>query len=146
MVAVVKLSCGTALMTSVGFSQLAAACQITAGPAAIALSPIAVAADVENFAASGGIAGLSTKDEFQGRRPFPKAGLDKAPRVMAGYDRLLVRGSFTELSDLAPIVTAVGALFSPPFVPAQHITTRQSIDSHHDCRTHFLRLKKKNPY
>ena len=66
MVAVVKLSCGTSLMALVGFSQLAAARQITAGPAAIALSPIAMVADVENFAASGGIAGPSTKDEFQG--------------------------------------------------------------------------------
>jgi hypothetical protein len=80
MVAVVKLSCGTSLMALVGFPQLAAARQITAGPAAIALSPIAMAADVENFAAPGGIAGPSTKDEFQeGRRPFPKAGLDNPP-------------------------------------------------------------------
>jgi hypothetical protein len=57
--------------------------------AAVALSTIAVAADIEKLAASRGIARSSTEDEFQGTsRPFPKAGLDNGPRFMAGLEYL----------------------------------------------------------
>ena len=50
-------------------------------------------------------------------------------------------GSFTELSDLAPIVSAVGA-FLPPFAPPQY-HDRDSISSLR-CRTNKTGWKKEN--
>ena len=85
MVAMIELSRGTLLVTSIGCAQLATACNVTTGRAAVALPSVAVTADVENLVAFRSMAESSTEDEFQrGRRPFPKAGLDKATRVMAG--------------------------------------------------------------
>lgn len=85
MVSVIEPSCGTLLVTSIRFAELSSACQVMTRPAAVALSPIAVAADIEKLAASVGMARSWTEDEFQGTsRPFPKAGLDNAPRAMAG--------------------------------------------------------------
>jgi hypothetical protein len=85
MVSVIEPSCGTLLVTAIRFAKLAAACQNMTPPAAVALSPIALAADIEKFAAFRGMARSSAEDEFQGTsRPFPKAGLDNGPRVMAG--------------------------------------------------------------
>jgi len=84
MVAVIEPSCGTLLVTSIRFAQLAAACQVMTRPAAVTMPPIAVAADIEKLPASLGVARSWAEDEFQGAgRPFPKAGLDNAPRVMA---------------------------------------------------------------
>jgi hypothetical protein len=85
MVSVIEPSRGTLLVTSIRFAELAAACPIMTRPAAVALSPIAVAADIEKLAAPCGMAESTTEGEFQGTsRPFPKAGLDKGPRLMAG--------------------------------------------------------------
>ncbi len=89
MVAMVESSCGALLVASVGFAELAAACQVATGPAAVALSPVTMAADVENLAALRAVAGSSTENEFQGSsRLFPKAGLDNGPRAVAGLVRL----------------------------------------------------------
>jgi hypothetical protein len=88
MISVIEPSCGALLVTSIRFPELAAAGQITTGPAAVALPPIAVAADIENPAAFPGMATSSTKDKFQGTRPFPKAGLDNGPHAVAGYYRV----------------------------------------------------------
>jgi hypothetical protein len=49
------------------------------------LPSIAMAANIENLAAFGGMARSSTEDKFQGTRPFPKAGLDNGPHAVAGY-------------------------------------------------------------
>lgn len=85
MISVIEPSCRTLLVASVRFAQLVAACQVMTRQAAVALSPIAVAADIEKLAALRGMTSSSTEGEFQGTsRPFPKAGLDNAPRVMAG--------------------------------------------------------------
>lgn len=89
MVAMVELSCGALLVAAVGLAELAAACQVATRPAAVTLSPITMAADVENLAAFHATTGSSTEDEFQGRsRLFPKAGLDNGPRAVAGLVRL----------------------------------------------------------
>ncbi len=83
MVAMVEPSCGALLVTSVGFVELAAACQVPTREAAVTLFPITMAADVENLAAFRGMAGSSTENEFQGSsRLFPKAGLDNGPRAV----------------------------------------------------------------
>jgi hypothetical protein len=85
MISVIEPSCGALLVTPIRLPELAAAGQITTGPAAVALAPIAVAADIENPAAFRGMAISSTEDKFQGTRPFPKSGLDNAPYAMAGF-------------------------------------------------------------
>ena len=88
MIAVIEPSCGALLVTSVRFPELAAPCRVTTGPAAVALPPIAVAADIENPAAFPGMTTSSTEDKFQGTRPFSKAGLDNGPHTVAGYYRV----------------------------------------------------------
>jgi hypothetical protein len=79
MISVIEPSCGTLLVTSIRFPKLAAAGQITTGPAAVALPPIAVAADIENPAAFRGITSSPTEDKFQGAPSLQKAGLDNGP-------------------------------------------------------------------
>jgi len=81
MVAMVEPSFGTSLVTSIRFAELAAARQIATRLAAIALPPIAVAADIECLSAFRGTAKPSTEEKFQrASRPFPKAGLDNGCR------------------------------------------------------------------
>jgi hypothetical protein len=85
MVTVVEPSCGALLVTSVGFAELAAACQVATRPAAVTLPPITMAADIEDLPAFRGMAGSSTENEFQGTsRLLPKAGLDNGPHAVAG--------------------------------------------------------------
>ena len=85
MVAMIEFSPGALLVASIRFAELAAAGTVTTPLTAIALPTIAVTADRENLAAPGGMAGPSTKDEFQGAYcPFPKVGLDNGPCLMAG--------------------------------------------------------------
>ncbi len=89
MVAMVESSCGALLVASVGFADLAAARQVATRVAAVTLSPVTMAADVERLAAFRGMAGSSTENEFQrSSRLFPKAGLDNGPRAVAGLVRL----------------------------------------------------------
>jgi hypothetical protein len=84
LVSVIEPACGTLLMASIRCAELTAACQIMASTTAVALPPIAVAADIEKLAASRGTAKSLTEDEFQGTsRRFPKAGLDNGPPAMA---------------------------------------------------------------
>ena len=85
MISAIDPSGGALLVTSIRFPDLAAAGQITTRPAAVALPPIAVAADIENPAAFRGMATSSTEEKFHGSRPFPKSGLDNAPYAMAGF-------------------------------------------------------------
>ena len=81
----IEPSCGALLVASICFAELAAAYEIMASTTAVALPAIAVVADIENLAASCGTAGSLSEDEFQRTsRLFPKAGLDKIPRFMAG--------------------------------------------------------------
>jgi hypothetical protein len=85
MISVIELSCGTLLVMSIRFPELPAPCQVTTGPAAVALPTIAVAADIENPSAFRGMASSPTEDKFQGPRPFQKAGLDNGPHAVAGW-------------------------------------------------------------
>jgi hypothetical protein len=102
MVSVIEPSCGTFLVTSIRFAQLAMASQVMTCLATVTLSPITVAADIEKLAASLGMAKSWTQDEFQATScPFPKAGLDNGPRAVAGLG-ISNSGSFTELSGLDP--------------------------------------------
>jgi hypothetical protein len=85
----IEPSCGALLVASICFAELAAACQVMASTGAVALPPIAVAADIENLAASRGAAVSLPEDKFQGTsRLFPKAGLDNGPLAMAGLECL----------------------------------------------------------
>jgi hypothetical protein len=88
MISVIEPSCGALLVTSIRFPELAPAGQSTTRPAAVALPPIAVAADIENPAAFPGMATSATEDKLQGTRSFPKAGLDNGPHAVAGYYRV----------------------------------------------------------
>jgi hypothetical protein len=84
MVAMVEFPQGTLLVAAIRFAQLAATSALPTRLTAVALSAIAVTADMENPAAPRGTARSLPEDEFQGaNRPFPKAGLDKGPLVVA---------------------------------------------------------------
>jgi hypothetical protein len=118
MISVIEPSCGTLLVTSIRFAELAATCQIMTRPAAVALSSIAVTADIEKFAAIRGMARSSTEDEFQGtsvpsrRRDSTTAPVSWQACSVSDY------ASFTELSGLDPDrYSGRGFFFSPAFVP-----------------------------
>ena len=117
---VVEFSQGTLLVASIGFAQLTAASPFTAGLAAVALSAIAVAANVENLAASCGMARPLSEDELQGptvlsrRRDSTTAPMSWHPRSDFGV------GSFTELSVLGPDRYSGRGLLFPPFAPPRY--------------------------
>jgi len=66
MIAMIHFTRKTLLMASICFTKLAATRPVTTRLAAVALSAVTVAADVENFAAPLGAARPLTEDEFQG--------------------------------------------------------------------------------
>lgn len=125
MISVIEPSCGALLVASIRFPELAAAGQITTGAAAVALPPIAMAADIENPAAFRGMASSATEDKFQGTRPFRKVGLDNGPHAVAGFSCVLTMGALPSSRKLTPIVRAVGVVFfitcSPPRYHELHL-------------------------
>jgi len=91
MVAMVEPSRGALLVPSIRCAELASARQVTTGPAAVTLPPIAMAADIENPGAFRGMTRSSTENEFQGTsRLLPKAGLDNGPHAVAVLGCLLL--------------------------------------------------------
>jgi hypothetical protein len=86
MVSVIESSCGTSLVTSIRFAQLAMAGQVMTCSASVTLTPITVAADIEKLAASVGMARSWTQDEFQ-RPAVPSRRQDSitAPVPAVGF-------------------------------------------------------------
>jgi hypothetical protein len=95
MVSMIEFPGRTLLVASIRFTELLATCPVTTRLAAVTMSAIAAAADVENLAASRGVASALMEDEFQGATVPSRRWDSTRPPVSWQANVSLVLGALT---------------------------------------------------